>query len=60
MCVFCLVFILVEQGSLVFLKAKYQVAEKTVAVETEPSKVITARIKCTLRATKASFLFELY
>lgn len=49
-----------EQGSLVFLKAKYQVAEKTVAVETEPSKVITVRIKCTLRATKASFLFELY
>lgn len=40
-------FILVEQSSLAFLKAKHQVAEKTVAVETERIKVITARIKHT-------------
>lgn len=45
---FCLFFILVEQSSLAFLKAKYQVAEKTVAVETDRIKVITARLKHTL------------
>lgn len=54
----CFVFILVEQSSAAFLEAKYQAAEKTVAVETERRKVITVRIKHTLGAPKALFLFR--
>lgn len=53
-------FYVSEASSLRSWKQRDEVAEKTVAVETERSKVITARIKHTLRATKASFLFRLY